>query len=41
MTRRRIPKNAIIRYREWYGASGPNKGLKLPADAVAKEVVTT
>jgi hypothetical protein len=36
---RRIPKNAIIRYREWYGASGPNKGLKLPADAVAKEVV--
>ena len=37
--KRRIPKNAIIRYREWYGASGPNKGLKLPADAVAKEVV--
>ena len=37
--KRRLPKNAIIRYREWYGASGPNKGLKLPADAVAKEVV--
>jgi len=37
--KRRIPKNAIIRYREWYGSSGPNKGLKLPADAVAKEVV--
>ncbi len=37
--KRRIPKNSIIRYREWYGASGPNKGLKLPADAVAKEVV--
>jgi len=36
---RRIPKNAIIRYREWYGASAPNKGLKLPADSVAKEVV--
>lgn len=36
---RRIPKNAIIRYREWYGAASPNKGLKLPADAVAKEVV--
>jgi hypothetical protein len=37
--KRRIPKNAIVRYREWYGASGPNKGLSLPADAVAKELV--
>jgi len=37
--KRRIPKNAIIRYREWYGSSAPNKGLRLPADAVAKEVV--
>jgi len=37
--KRRLPKNAIVRYREWYGASAPNKGLKLPADAVAKEVV--
>jgi hypothetical protein len=37
--KRRIPKNAIVRYREWYGSSSPNKGLKLPADAVAKEVV--
>jgi hypothetical protein len=37
--KKRLPKNAIIRYREWYGSSSPNKGLKLPADAVAKEVV--
>ena len=37
--KRRIPKNAIVRYREWYGASSPNKGLSLPADAVAKELV--
>jgi len=37
--RRRLPKNAIVRYREWYGSSGPNRGLRLPADAVAKEVV--
>jgi Terminase large subunit, T4likevirus-type, N-terminal len=37
--KKRLPKNAIIRYREWYGAAAPNKGLKLPADAVAKEVV--
>jgi hypothetical protein len=37
--KRRLPKNAIVRYREWYGASGPNKGLRLPADAIAREVV--
>jgi hypothetical protein len=37
--KRRLPKNSIVRYREWYGASGPNQGLRLPADAVAKEVV--
>lgn len=34
-----LPKNAIVRYREWYGSSGPNTGLRLPADAVAQEVV--
>lgn len=32
---RTIPRGAIIRYREWYGASGPNKGLKLSAEEVA------
>jgi len=31
----RIPKNAMIRYREWYGASGPNVGLKMTAEDVA------
>jgi hypothetical protein len=30
-----IPRGAIIRYREWYGASSPNVGLKLTAEAVA------
>jgi hypothetical protein len=30
-----LPRGALIRYREWYGASAPNTGLKLPADAVA------
>lgn len=30
-----LPKDAIVRFHEWYGASGPNKGLKLPAEAVA------
>lgn len=29
------PAGAMVRYREWYGASGPNKGLKTTADEVA------
>ncbi len=31
---RLIPRGALIRYREWYGAKGPNQGLKLHAEAV-------
>lgn len=30
-----IPRGALVRYREWYGASGPGKGLKLSAQEVA------
>jgi len=30
-----LPKDALLKYREWYGSSGPNKGIKLNADAVA------
>jgi len=30
-----IPKNAMVRYREWYGSNGPNKGIKLTAEQVA------
>lgn len=30
-----IPRGAMVRYREWYGASAPNQGLKLNADQVA------
>lgn len=30
-----IPRGALVRYREWYGASAPNVGLKLTAEAVA------
>ena len=30
-----IPRGALVRYREWYGASKPNVGLKLTADQVA------
>lgn len=30
-----IPKGALVKYEEWYGASGVNKGLKMNSDAVA------
>lgn len=32
-------KGALIKYREWYGSQGPNKGLKMTADLVAQGVV--
>lgn len=44
---RKIPRNSIIRYREWYGCkraengdSIPNTGLKLTAEAVAKGILS-
>lgn len=33
-----IPKNALVRYREWYGASEPNVGLKLTAESVGEGI---
>ena len=30
-----LPHGALLKYREWYGASGPNKGLKMSAELVA------
>lgn len=36
---REYPKNAIIKYREWYGASAPNVGLKLPVEMVAQGIL--
>jgi hypothetical protein len=30
-----IPRGALVRYREWYGALSPNVGLKMPAEEVA------
>jgi hypothetical protein len=33
-----IPRGAIVRYREWYGASAPNVGLKLTAEEVAEGI---
>ena len=35
-----LPRGAIIRYREWYGASAPNVGLKLTAEVVADGIVS-
>jgi len=35
-----LPKAALFKYREWYGASGPNKGLKITADMVAEGIIT-
>jgi len=34
-----IPRGALVRYREWYGASGPNKGLRLTAEEVAAGIL--
>lgn len=34
-----IPRGALIRYREWYGASAPGKGLKLTTEEVARGIL--
>lgn len=34
-----LPRGALVRYREWYGASGPQKGLKLTTEAVAAGIL--
>jgi hypothetical protein len=38
-SRRVIPRGALVRYREWYVASGPNTGLKLYAEEVARGIL--
>lgn len=35
-----LPRGSLIRYREWYGASSPNVGLKLTAEEVADGIVS-
>lgn len=35
-----IPKGAMVRYREWYGASEPNVGLKMTAEAIGAGIVS-
>jgi hypothetical protein len=34
-----FPAGAIFKYREWYGAKGPNQGLKMPAKEVARGII--
>lgn len=34
-----MPKGALVKYREWYGSQGPNKGLKMTADLVAQGIM--
>lgn len=34
-----IPRGALVKYREWYGAKGPNVGLKMDARSVAEGIV--
>lgn len=33
-----LPAGAMVKYREWYGSDGPNKGIKLDAGTVAKGI---
>lgn len=34
-----IPRGAIVRYREWYGAESANVGIRLTAEAVAQGIL--
>jgi len=34
-----LPRGCMVRYREWYGATKPNTGLKMHADKVARGLV--
>lgn len=33
-----LPAKSLLKYREWYGAKGPNVGLKMTADQVAQGI---
>jgi hypothetical protein len=35
----RLPRGALLRYREWYGAASPNVGLKLHAEQVGAGII--
>lgn len=33
-----VPKGAMVRYREWYGASAPNTGLRIQPELIARGI---
>lgn len=35
----KLPADSLVKYREWYGAQGVNKGLKLTAEKIGEGVV--
>lgn len=35
----KLPRGALVRYREWYGCSGPNTGLKMTAEQVTAGIL--
>lgn len=37
--RKVLPRGAIVRYREWYGANAPNVGIKFTAEQVADGII--
>jgi hypothetical protein len=34
-----VPRGALVKYREWYGAKSPNVGLKLPVNKIAEGIL--
>jgi hypothetical protein len=40
LSKRTLPRGAMVRYREWYGSSSPNVGLKLTAEEVADGIIS-
>jgi hypothetical protein len=34
-----LPENALLKYREWYGSKGPNVGIKMQNDMIAKGIL--
>lgn len=34
-----LPRGCLVRYREWYGASGPNVGIRMEAEQIAEGIL--
>lgn len=35
-----VPRGCLIRYREWYGSEGPNTGVRMEAEDIARGIVS-